>query len=202
MPLRILTLDESFRRSFENCHVRGVDSIVLAENVDTGELVRVFWANPGHELYHNHDIESPDLRVALHPHHCDIRITPIFGDLMNIVVTPGFDMFVNTWEYVSGIANSRGYFRQLPEQEGFGSIHRDVLTSPCDMTHDQVHTVFVPKGQTAAWLVEEGPTNGRANPRLCYSNSDLTKFKFGDHYTPLRDHDKVRMLMDWYKNDR
>lgn len=204
---RILSAEESLQRSLSHCHVRGVDSIVLAEDADTGELVRVFWANPDHELYHNWTLFGKDLSLALHPHHCDLRLELIFGSVTNVVVTlrDGDGIFkFNAWDYVSGIANPTGSFEKAGGSMVLAGVQLRVLLHgvPDHMDHADIHTVYVPKGQSAAWLVHEGPSHGREKPRRCYSNNDLTKFKFEDHYKPLEDHGKVVTLLDWYENDR
>jgi hypothetical protein len=69
--IRTNNFDLIASRSFKNCHAKGLWSFVLHKE----PTVRVFFADFGHELYQD---------FAVHPHHCDITIVPIAGNLKNI----------------------------------------------------------------------------------------------------------------------
>lgn len=214
--LRSLSVEESIQRSCHNCHVMGLDSIVLAEDTETGELVRVFWTTPEHELYKNEVPFSTRISIAVHPHHCDITLVPLFGTILNSLLEldddPNGEVRIDSWEYVSGIATPKGSFRRTGSSKNvlgikFQPLVNDLTRGASDgnvytMKYNELHTVYVPRGETSAWAIFEGPSHGREKPRECYSNNDLTKFKFEDHYTPMKNTTRVLQAMRWYQSYR
>ena len=64
------------------------------------------------------------------------------------------------------------------------------------MDSTQMHTVFVEQGECCAWLINEEPGIAPHNP-ACYSNNDLTKFKFEEHYLPMSKAE-VKVALDVY----
>ena len=55
------------------------------------------------------------------------------------------------------------------------------------MDADEIHTIYVPKDEEAAWLVFEGKEDANYKP-LVYSNHDLSNFNFDALYKkPTKD---------------
>lgn len=69
--------------SKENCHVKGLHSLVLRPATNTSGMVRMYIAEPGIDL--RGDLFGPT--IAYHCHQYDIQITCISGVLINHVLT-------------------------------------------------------------------------------------------------------------------
>ena len=58
------------------------------------------------------------------------------------------------------------------------------VTAPLYMPAHKMHSVYVPKGQTAAWFIWEGEENPGHN-NICYSDSNLLDFDFSQLDLPM-----------------
>lgn len=74
------TLPEIAQQSLRNCHAMGLDSVMFDNT--PGARFRAFIAHPWHEMYHNWN--GGKLSVAVHQHHCDVELLPIFGSVWNM----------------------------------------------------------------------------------------------------------------------
>ena len=173
-------------KSLLNCHSKGVHYFVLHEYKD-GRVLRMFLCEPDHELWKNNcevTLSEPhELSVAIHPHHVDIEITPVFGYLWNLEFRKkkhhAFQkgqMKFKKFRWSSQISTGNGGFEYLGEQylilEKFRMLHPD---KKFKMKSNELHTVYVTKWQTAAWLVDEKPASSGYDS-VNYSNADLTKW--------------------------
>jgi hypothetical protein len=86
--------------AISNCHADGMDSIVLHD--EAGNRVRMFFADWHHTLHHNRDGE---FSIAIHAHHCEIRLVGLFGHARNDVyaITPHSGGPFAEMEYRSGV---------------------------------------------------------------------------------------------------
>lgn len=159
-----------------NCHCVGVDSIILNEN----PIIRLFIANPNHELWRN---DTHEWSVALHAHHCDITIVPILGFIYNKIETSyGIPTILNEYQYESFIKGC-GSFKSTFNNRSF-RLRSELLTRSIKMGATDRHTIIVNKGHSASWIIIEGQENYNYNSN-CYSNVDLTKFSFEGLYQPM-----------------
>lgn len=169
-------------KSLINCHVEGVDSILFDDT--PGRRVRVFVANKGHQLWRNSLSNPSDFSVALHPHHCSVLLVPIFGDIYNIMATPGFDgEAFNVWAYQSQIMTGAGRFTNTGMTRSL-RLSSERLHSQREMAASEIHSVFVPREQAAAWFVYEGADDPAYMP-LAYSNAELGELDFSNLYQPM-----------------
>ncbi len=67
--------DELELRGIENCHVRGLHSIMLRDV--PGDRLRMYFATPSHELHHAPG--GPKMALAAHTHHCDVTLINVHG---------------------------------------------------------------------------------------------------------------------------
>jgi hypothetical protein len=175
---------EIIARSRRNCHVRGLHSVMLSEC--PGKTIRLFVADWNHELYHNTlAYDRSPLSMAVHPHHCPITLVCTLGFFVNqdayivkdclraIHFWPEFQQFIfdsklkgGTGGFVPGEPEPHRYQPNTRKVSAGGSLH---------MTPKQLHTVYVPREERAAWFVFEGPSDPDYKP-ICYSNRDLTQF--------------------------
>ncbi len=167
----------------KNCHTRGVDSIVLRESPI---MVRVFIANADHDLWKNH-LPEP-FSVGLHPHHCDIEIECIAGAIANVeprlsVMGDSFKRYV----FESVLLGGGGGFRYDDFFDYFNvTLNFLQPKERRSLAAEEMHTIYVPKGEPAAWIVREGMENPGFRP-ICYSNHDLTKWTAPGLYVPMTD---------------
>lgn len=143
-------------KSIGNCHAFGVDSIVLSESDNC--LTRLFLAWPEHELYKNLNLDGC-FSVGPHNHKYNLTIDPVCGKVYNlefVVEDPlgYYQLPVDSYIFHSAI-DSIGVASYLDKVK-LNWISCDLIQSSCPLTHCQFHTIYVPKGEKAAWLVYEG----------------------------------------------
>lgn len=168
-----------------DCHAKGMDSIVLHE--EPGNRVRMYVANHWHELHEN---RSGPFSVAIHAHHCDIRLLGLHGDAFSDVyaLTPHKGGDFAEMRYTSGVTGDssltptgrRAYAHRLKS---------DPLLGHAAMRAHQLHTVFVPMFKEAAWLVVEG-TEDEKYESVCWTNN-IKPFDPSGLYKPMNQADIV-----------
>ena len=185
---------EVLEMSLINCHAEGLHSIVFDKTSDG--LKRVFVTDANHTLWRN-DFFYVDgfwvpkhlMSVAIHPHHCDVKLSPLRGRFVNHFFRKsrpdGKSVYIDEYFYVSPISKNAGKFekRQLQaltlEESSFVLEGDDFRMQAKDL-----HTVWVAPGEEAAWLVEESNEDAEYQS-VCYSNDDLTNFDFSPLYKPM-----------------
>jgi hypothetical protein len=177
-------LEKIVERSLLNCHAEGLHSIMLLEKPE--ETIRLFVADKNHVLWKNNFINageylSEEMSVGFHPHHCNVTLFPVKGMFANWIVEENNsegDIEAIKYAYQSEITGGEIGFKFLHlcrlKTLSF-EFHSSVL-SPLGvpMKAREKHTVFVPKGKPAAWIVFEGAEDTNYQS-VCYSNGDLTK---------------------------
>lgn len=167
--------------SLINCHAEGMDSIVFKES---SPMVRMFVCRPEHTLWRNHLDDGESFSVAIHMHRQDITMVPLCGQIWNVFFRRGAPQFsLSAFDYSSQIADGKGGFAPCGSRnEG---LEMYPLCAPLFLRGDESHTVYVPKGQVAAWLICEGsPTQDYSS--VCYTNDrNLDKTDFSSLYRPM-----------------
>lgn len=175
------------QRSLVNCHCLGLDSIVIDER--QGKLTRIFMTSTHHRMWRNRLPLTREMSVALHPHHCDLTITPLLGTVYNVVVAADGKWYdLSEFRYESPITNGKGNGRFIPtgEYKAF-PLRQESINAPLTMRAFRLHTIYVPEGEVAAWLIEEG-TEDLAYQPYCYSNTDLSHLSMSELYGPMLEH--------------
>lgn len=173
------------KNSLRNCHIKGMDSVMFDNT--PGRRVRAFIVGPDHDMWKNLPSHGENLSLSIHPHHCDIELSPLFGPSYNLIPYRN-NMRMKSypaWQYRSQITQGDGGFEPLGPSKDFVCALRAVpLDGPWEMRADELHTWYVPQAFEAAWLVREG----RENPNYdstCWSDADLTKFDMSQLYQPM-----------------
>lgn len=197
--------------SLVNCHARGVDSIMVYDKPGMG--IRLFVANKNHELWKNKLTGSwrdkkfaRPMSVAFHPHHCNITLRVIFGNMTNVTVKkrgmrgtkpPPHQTYSRStielaeFEYQTPIGSGQkgSFYRNHPVwveawsigEKRLGDAFRD---KELKMNADCIHSVHVAKGKECAWFVFEGASDKNYKP-LCYSNDELENFDWNGMYQKM-----------------
>lgn len=138
--------------SRKNCHGLGLHSIVLEKKPD-GRLIRFFMTDPTHKMYLNDNIETASLGV--HDHIYPISLMPLHGEVINLTFEKSeFGTTVNHFEFDSILQGGTGAKWVGQAKLACSSMQR--LTYSLYLKANQLHTVYVPKGKIAAWIVIEG----------------------------------------------
>jgi hypothetical protein len=169
--------------SLINCHAMGMDSIVFKESAP---MVRAFITRPDHTLWRNTATLEYILSVAIHMHRQDITMVPLHGEISNVFFDyASLDLFLRAYEYDSQILDGKGGFRSnIPSNRRIGLAAKPLLV-PTFLAGDVFHTVYVPKGQTAAWLICEGDKN-QWYDSICFTNDEqLEHANFSELYRPM-----------------
>lgn len=187
-------------KSLSHTHCRGLHSLVFR---DKPNMLRLYFADSDHELWRNELFWSEangerkfvyNMSIALHSHKQDIRLFPIFGKVYNtLFVRYGPCISFNAYRYTSPILNTKPGFQHVGlERLGYANTLR--LFSETFMRAEELHTIYVPRGQKAAWLIEEGKEDLNYD-NTCFSNHDLTKYSFEGLYQPMTG-DKAHIILD------
>jgi hypothetical protein len=181
--------DDDLLMSRFNCHVIGVHSIVLKN--DSGRLTRCFLADRNHHLYGNLSFHNMALQVGVHDHRYDLLIKGITGVAINATFGESLEGFeCSKYKFTDGqgsewLGKSNLRLKEInPLYGGFGVF----------MHRAELHTMFVPKGQRASWLVKEGYQ--LQDHTLLYTNSSPLAAK----HTVFNSADSVREFVKSFYN--
>lgn len=176
-----------------NCHTIGLHSFPI-ELSKEGYYKRIFYAD------YNHHLWKP-IELAIHPHHVDIKITVLEGELFNPIykVNPQGDLFKKfVWQ--SEILNKdKGGFKLLGEERlvqvsNFSYTKGQfVIMEACEL-----HTVQVEAGKMCAWIIEESKPSCDYFP-VNYSNNDLESWKPEDLYLECDEQTKQQYIGKYRK---
>lgn len=194
--------DLIYQKAIKNCHVVGLDSIVINVN----PLIRIFIANDNHLLWTNHPhnyISHIKPSLGFHPHHCNLFFKILTGKIYNITLEPHdknaishnnhyiFDKF----EYQSKINKGEISFKLIEERtEHEIDIRSYHSMQSFYMRADMIHTVYIPKDKEAIWAICEEDEDPNYKP-YTYSIVDLTKEDFSKLYLkPFKEEVDIMIL--------
>ncbi len=183
--------DHVLRSSFINCHARGLHSIMLLD--DPGRRIRLFVTDRGHAAW------KADAAIGFHAHHCDVTIQVIRGELENIILGdaqgPAEILDLPRYEYVSPILCGAGIgaFRRVGTTVFKSRSACAYRRSSVAMAAREIHTVRVPRGEIAAWLVYEGKEDPGYRAHT-WSTQDLERFDWTGMYQAMRESEAAILL--------
>lgn len=163
---------EVLEKSLFNCHVKGVHSIMLLDS--PGKTIRLYIADVEHEL---NPFLNRVMNVGYHPHHCDLTLKIVIGNLTNITVEEtddiDYDFDIDKYLYKSKISKGEMRFDHVGRTD-MKYIYIETLMKGDEryMKADEIHTVSVEKDKICAWLVFEGKEDPNYVP-YCYSTTNL-----------------------------
>ena len=163
--------------SLINCHVRGLHSVVLRPSP---RMTRIFFTTPNHEMF------SPD-HLAIHSHHCDLWLCPIYGEesIQNWTPSRGTHSskrIFKGFKFDSAITGGGKFVPTGNDQEM--SLSPTTLRKPLELLAYEYHTVTVAPGARSAWMVLERQEDPLYNP-TCWSTQDLSQWTPNGLYQPM-----------------
>lgn len=165
-----------------NCHAEGMDSIVFRERAP---MIRAFVARPEHTMWRNSPTSGQLFSVAIHMHRQDITMVPLFGKIYNLFPdVTGHAIKLYAFNYSSQIADGKGGFAK----DGGGRPCRVVMSElnvPTKLRGLEYHSVYVPRGEAAAWLICEGSPNPHYSSACLSNDPELDKTDFSSLYKPM-----------------
>jgi hypothetical protein len=172
--------------SIQDCHVIGLDSIVLKARAP---MVRIYFARENHVLWRNGPYSKKQtMSLGLHQHRTDITITPLFGSVNNVLTaeeeTGEWLRSLQTYVYHSQITSGIGSFEKTAASRTKW-LRMERVTFPRYMHGTLVHSVYVPKGEWAAWLITEGAPNERYISNLLTDDLELETADLSHLYRPM-----------------
>jgi len=186
-------------RNLLNCHVKGLHSFPIS--FENGLYRRIFYADTDHKLYSR--VED----IAIHPHHCDIKITVLDGYLQNLVwelteddEPTGYQF--NSYKWNSHINTGNGGFEYLGRQYlKFSHIDHLMpdskhLINSVTLKSCELHTVYLQKGNKCVWLIEEEIPSCEYFP-INYSRRDLATWTPDGLYIEVGDDIKEKYIREY-----
>lgn len=181
--------------ALRNCHVEGLSSIMLYD--EPANRVRLFYAERDHALWRNDIPHGLDMSVAVHPHHCDITLALVFGRVRNDTfwAVPSHAAGHHKCEYVSGVQwPGESALIDTGERALLSLVGSTWLYPQGESLHaTTLHTIYVPRGETAAWIVIEGRENPDYAP-VCYTRN--LRFDPSNLYQPMPADHAAKLLRD------
>lgn len=176
LPFLYHHLDRARRGEITNaishCHVRGLTSIMLHEA--PGNCIRLFVAWADHEMHWSCDMAEP-MPLAIHGHRTAISLVGLFGGAASIVYEKreGAPLF-EACRFGSQIVDGEASLVPLDRREPLAEFRSRLLSFGSDqyLEADEMHTVTVPRGERAAWLVIEGEATEDPSS-ICYTNNPV-----------------------------
>ena len=145
--------DVDLEMSRFDCHVKGLHSIVLRNT--NGILTRCFLADSNHNMYRNLNFDDMLLNLGVHSHRYDINITGVSGSAINMIFCES-DTGVEVSKYKFKNADDSDYIGEsFLELKKLQAVQKD---DSIYMLSNELHTMYVPKGQKASWIVQEFKT--------------------------------------------
>lgn len=173
--------------ALKNCHVWGLDSVMLHD--EPQNRIRMFFANQHHELHRNDPSKPtmPGQSLALHAHHCDVMLVPLFGPVLNYVVDlhEDADGLYRQCAYSSAINDGAGGLVKTGKRfsaTAVASSYLDKTPGGLHLVACETHGIFVPRGVSAAWLVIEGQEDAGYD-KTCYTQNPV--FDSDGMYGPM-----------------
>jgi len=184
--------EQILAKSLKHCHCKNLHSIMLLEH--PGATIRMFVAEPGHELWKNDFFNLTSGRrtnqsLAFHPHHCDLTLGVFHGWINNLTAEQGpglLEFQCDRFIYNSQITKGKiGFTKETREILNMKKIGRVIFEGESlFMPASQIHSVYVGKGEWAAWFALEGREDPNYQP-VCWSNDDLENADFAGLYEPM-----------------
>lgn len=169
--------EEVLASSFLNCHVKGLHSIMLLDQ--PGARIRMFVTSKHHEMWRNNPRTSRALSLGFHQHRTDLVLETVQGCFINhtMSIWPAWDTVeLDRFAYSSKIVDGEVGFKRIGRS--VVSLHNPSCYGPghtVAMHASEYHTVEVPWGLRAAWLVYEGSAWSEYSSHV-YTNADLEAF--------------------------
>lgn len=162
-----------------NCHTVGLHSFPIS--FENGLYKRIFYADKNHHLW-------KPFELAVHPHHVDIKITVLEGELFNeLYEVSKTGVQVNKFQWVSHILSGIGGFQYLGKArlkpvsiKGY-KAYESLTMKACEL-----HTVRVEKGKHCVWIIEEAVPTCEYFP-INYSPLDLSNWNSDGLYIEVDD---------------
>lgn len=197
-------LDEIVAKSILNCHCKGLHSIMLLEAPE--KTIRLYIAVPGNEMdknfntdtyYKGEPLPSSDMSLSFHPHHCNLTLHCIIGELFNWSIKEDINGFlINKFYYNSFITQGEIGFKHIGESFMVTNSMKWVTAGNyISMPANEIHTVACHNDRLTAWFVYEGKEDSGYKP-YSYSVSDLTKQNYSNLYQKPSKEQVLTLLSD------
>jgi len=185
-------------RSYRNCPIIGVDSVFLDRGAVHGKLTRMFVASRNHGLWKNLSPIGHKMSVGFHGHHCDVTLKPFLGEVWNVKpdFLPAYNsanlnpktchtFWVKSYKYDRDKEKiGRGIFSDTKDEMICIDSSMRHLKNDLSMSATDLHSIYVPRDRTAAWIVKEG-AESEEGEEYTWSNDDLENFDWAGIYQPM-----------------
>lgn len=166
--------EEIVAKSFLHCHVRNVHSIMF---MDTPEkTIRLYIADLRNELFYNYpdNYKLKQMTTAFHPHHCDLTLHCIKGNLTSWRVKESEEGLPATkYLYHSQILEGKTQFEKIGETFLQTLQHHTINEGDIiELKASDIHTVSSAPDKFTAWFVYEGKDDPEYKS-FCWSNKEL-----------------------------
>ena len=192
-------VESDFTGAVRNCHVVGLDSVVLYDWREQGHgMLRYFYAREGNPLSKLCNSEG-HFTLGVHNHRYELWLKPFLGVMQNIEFTLGGDeSFLYRYRFESGLSGKMGAVLEEWVSARCETVRHLFPGQVRYMNPEDLHTVGVPK--EAAWIVVEGHTRPELadSSRIYSPRPDLTLSSEG-LYQPMSPDEARELTLDLYR---
>ena len=174
-----------------NCHSVGLHSFPIS--FENGLYKRIFYADTNHNMW-------KPIELAIHPHHVDIKITVLEGELFNQLFEVSEEgKKKKKYQWVSHILNGKGGFQYLRRErikQVSNNCYKEeesVIMKACEL-----HTVQIEKDKKCVWLIEETKPTCDYFP-FNYSPYDLSQWSSEGLYIEVDESVKQKYISKYLK---
>jgi hypothetical protein len=188
--------EEILAKSFLNCHVEGVHSLMLLDS--PGKTIRLYIADTNHKLSQNNsvDVEVLPLTAALHAHHCNLTLHCIHGQILNWGAKES-DKGIKLKKYLhhSKILKGAIQFEKIADESYLETTNETFLNvgDSLSLKASDIHTIAAMSERVASWLVYAGKEDENYIP-YCWSNVELQNEDYSVLYQKPTEQDIHRLL--------
>lgn len=186
---------EMLDNSYLDCHVKGLHSIMLYNT--PGKVIRMYVTSREHNLWQHTTVGCMQIpnNLAFHPHRYNLTLMCVAGKISHITLKNGKGGYnLPMYRYSSALADGSCGFVNTETMRPFTPEYRWLLPGRHISLHATcVHSLLVPQGTVAAWMIMEGAENPEYEP-VAFTTMPLEEFKPEGFYRKMTEKDMAEIL--------
>jgi len=177
-----------------NCHVPGLHSLVLQKSPHG--MIRVYFADENHTLHMNDPEPSATYSLAIHGHRQNLTLIGLLGRARNdqFALVPDPKGKWHEHDYTSAIIDGKPSMTPTGRRAAMYFHSQRFMTREerIKLSYRDLHSVYVPEGERAAWMVIEGPPELDASQPCWRNTTDPVEYE--GLYQPMTHGDVLNIL--------
>ena len=167
----------------------------------------MFIAEEEHSMWCNdiRNIRVGKQTLSIHEHKTAITIIPLTGEVFNVGFTEDqtHPQVFAVYEYHSAIVSGGEGKFVFSDQLVQKYLQESLISKPLYIPVNEPHTIYVPYGKAASWLIIEGEDNTGTTMAKCYStDAHLDMWAPSELYKVATEAERENLLNKFLRNKR